>query len=178
VFPTESGKWRESRIASRTIRDMGDPESSNKRSFLMDPALVVSVFCFVCYCLISRVVLNLFPFSTYSMYSSVSAAHQGDVVRGCHLLAVGPDGCACDVTEFISWECPAWEDAARQSVTDLSCPIDYNVEDPIREHIRRHTGTDPRAVRVDLVRRVWEFSPRHAATQTDHVVATCRAVLK
>lgn len=143
-----------------------------------DPVTVVSLLCFVGYFLVSRVVLNLFPFSTYSMYSSMNDVQSSGQVRGCHLLAVGPDGHACDVTEFRAWDCPPWEDAARRSVHDLSCPLYFNVEDPIREYIRRHSGHDAAAVRVDLVRRVWVFAGGRAPTRSDHLVASCRAVLR
>jgi hypothetical protein len=139
---------------------------------------VVSLLCFVGYFLISRVVVSLFPFSTYSMYSNMSGAHEGGLVRGCHLLAVGPDARASDVTEFRAWDCPPWEDAARRSLDELSCPVYFNVEDPIREYIRRNTGHAAAAVRVDLVRRVWVFTDGRAPTQSDHLVASCRAVLR
>lgn len=139
---------------------------------------VVSLLCFVGYFVISRVVLSLFPFSTYSMYSNMSGVHEGGLVRGCHLLALGPDARASDVTEYRSWDCPPWEDAARRSANELSCGIAYNVEDPIREYIHRHGGHDAAAVRVDLVRRVWTFANGQAPTQSDHLVASCRAVLR
>jgi hypothetical protein len=170
-----------------------------------DPVSVVSLLCFVGYFLISRVVLSLFPFCTYSMFSNINGAHGDGLARGCHLLAVGPDGRASDVTEFRSWDCPPWEDAARRSVDELSCPLYFNVEDPIREYIRRNAvhplsrsaagrvppnildhpireyiqrdaGHGP--VRVDLVRRVWVFANGQAPTRSDHLIASCQAVLR
>ena len=143
-----------------------------------DPASVVSLLCFISYFLISRVVLSIFPFSTYSMYSNMSGVHRGGQVRGCHLLAVGPDARASDVTEFRAWDCPPWEDAARRSADELSCGIALNVEDPIREYIHRNAGHAAAAVRVDLVRRVWVFADGRPPTQSDHLVASCRAVLR
>ena len=139
---------------------------------------MVSAIALAGYFLIARVVLDLFPFSTYSMYSSVSDSSNGTAVRGCHLLAVGPDGRASDVSDYRSWDCPPWEDAAFKSIAELGCSIQHNVEDPIREHMKRNRGSDPAAVRVDLVRRVWVFGSNQSTAPTDHLIASCRAVLR
>lgn len=142
-----------------------------------DPAVAVGVIALIGYFLISRVVLDQFPFSTYSMYSSMPSAADG-IIRGCHLMARGPDGIVSDVNQYASWDCPPWERTARQSIQDLSCPIYFNVEDPIAEYLRHNAGKDPAAVKVDLVRRVWKFAGNEPATISDHQIVSCRAVLK
>lgn len=147
-------------------------------SLFGDPAVAISIIAFVGYFLISRVVVNQFPFSTYSMYSRMTLPADG-IVRGCHLMARGPDGVVSDVNQYTSWECPAWEKAARQSIWDLDCPLFYNVEDPIAEYLHHHaTRGAAAAIPVDLVRRVWKFKGNDPASVSDHVIVSCRAVLR
>src|SRR5690349_21057740 len=104
------------------------------RRWTRDPATVVSALALVGYFVIARVVLNLFPFSTFSMYAASAAGVGGDV-RGCRLLAVGADGRALDVTAFRAWDCPpSWEEAARRSIPELGCDAHRNVEHHTREY--------------------------------------------
>jgi hypothetical protein len=138
-------------------------------------APVVTVMAFAGYFLISRVVLNLFPFSSFSMFAS-AAASEGEEVRACHLLAIGPDGRALDVTRFRAWDCPPWEDAARSSIEQLGCGPHHNVEEHIRVYLAAERGADPDAEPVSLVRRMWALRRGEVAIPRDVPVASCRAV--
>ncbi len=138
-------------------------------------APVVSAMAFVTYYAISRVVLSLFPFSSFSMFASAGAT-EGDEVHACHLLAVGPDGRALDVKRFRAWECPEWQEAAQRSIAELGCGPHHNVEEHIRVYLEDERGSDPRAQAVQLVRRLWAFSRDNVVTTRDVPVASCRAV--
>jgi hypothetical protein len=138
-------------------------------------AAVVSVMAFVGYYAISRVVVNLFPFSSFAMFASAAAAHD-DQVRACHLLAVGPDGRALDVKAFRAWDCPSWQEAAQRSISELGCGPHFNVEEHIRSYLEEERGEDPSAQPVRLVRRMWAFRRGESVTTRDLPVASCKAL--
>ncbi len=128
------------------------------------------------YLAISRVVVNLFPFSSFAMFSSAPRATDQEV-RACHLLAVGLDGRALDVKSYRTWNCPPWQEAAQRSSAELGCTPPFNVEEHIRAYLEEEEhGYDPAALRVDLVRRMWAFPPDGSVSLHDFPVASCRAV--
>ncbi len=138
-------------------------------------APVVTAIAFLGYYAIGRVVLDLFPFSSYAMFASAAAMH-ADEVHGCHLLAIGPDGRALDVKTFRAWDCPPWQEAAQSSIAELGCGPHFNVEEHIRVYMNEERGFDPLAVPVELVRREWTFGRNGSVTTRDQPVVSCKAV--
>jgi hypothetical protein len=140
-----------------------------------DAATWVSIMMCAGYFVIARVLLNLFPFSTFSMFSGSRPGPPGEA-RGCQILAVGADGAALDVTTYRDWVCPPWEDTARRSIDQLRCDAHGNVEAHIRDYLAKPSRPDESAEPVRLVRRLWIFRDNEATQTVDYPIASCRAV--
>jgi hypothetical protein len=153
----------------------GTRESRERERRVPGAATWVSIMVCVGYFLIARAVINVFPFSTFSMFSGSRSGKDGEA-RGCQILAIGGSGAALDVTEFHDWECPPWQDAARRSIDELRCDAHGNVEVHIREYIERASRKNDLAEPVRLVRRLWLFREDEPTETADYPIATCRAV--
>jgi hypothetical protein len=134
----------------------------------------VAFLVFVGYFIIARVTVNLFPFSTFSMFAGLRPGAEGES-RGCQLLAMGGDGRAVDVTEFSGWECPPWQDVARRSIDELSCDAHGNVENHVRDYLERGSRSSGEKETVRLIRRLWIFRSDGSGETSDHLIASCRA---
>jgi hypothetical protein len=130
---------------------------------------VISVLSFSGYFVISRVVLNLFPFSSFGMYA-------GGEKPSCQLLAIGPEGRALDVSRFRAWECPPWQEAAQKTIEQARCEAYRGNIDMVRERIEASGPPDAASVPVSLVRRTWSFRGNDPPRIRDLPVAACRAV--
>ena len=139
------------------------------------PAVVVVSWFFVAsYVFISRGCENFFPFSAMDMYA-------GWITRtSSRILAETASGRVVEVERFTHWRCDRRPDPSHVQCEGLSHyeSISY-VDRDLIEHIWQHpgTGTEPGAVPLTLVRRVWYLDdrvgpPRHVQC----LLVRCRAV--
>ena len=125
------------------------------------------------YLLVSRGVLNLFPFTVLEMYSTRSEPSSS------RILALDASGGVHEVNTLQAFRC---EDELTPE--NSHCPaempryshIDY-VDRDLIAHLRAHLGTgeEPAGETFTLVRRVWrlDVSP---VSHEDCVLTRCRAV--
>ena len=135
-------------------------------------ALAVATFSLVGYFLIARVVGNVYPFSTFPMYSGRHAP------SGSRIVAKDVAGGLHEVTDGEAWECDSGALSARGCVDDSVYYIGYVDREAI-DFVRAHAGPDPRAAPVELVRHIWSFPADRGPPMTrDCILGRCRAVLK
>lgn len=128
------------------------------------PAMIVVV-----YVLSAMSVENLFPLSTFPMYSDSSFD------SGARLVAVDSRGEASEVSEFEDWSCPELVPVVRVSCPDgdHAQPAGYLAEEAI-EHIQTHSGEGDET--VELVVRAWRLATPDGQTRVvDCPVTTCAA---
>jgi hypothetical protein len=128
------------------------------------------------YVVIARIAGNLYPFSTFGMYSGIPARAASRIV------ARDAVGTARELTDFTSFRCDQPVDLSSCRQTGDAYTIDY-----LDREARAYVGearlgpgaleaTDPA---VDVVRRVWRFEPGHDDVVVDDcVLSRCRAVEK
>lgn len=121
---------------------------------------------------LARMIGNLYPFSTFPMYSGSrnDASASRIVVRT-------PDGKLEEVDQYVAWSC----DASLDDVGPARCPeleMFYNIpyiDRELLDYVEAHSASDRGGESVELVRQVWRFpdgpgSPRGEAC----VLARCR----
>jgi hypothetical protein len=126
------------------------------------------------YLLVARIAGNLYPFSTFGMYSAIPARAASRIV------ARDPTGTVRELTEFTSFRCDRPVDlSACQQVGD-AYTIEYLDrearayvgEAPLQPDAREATGAA-----VDVDRRVWHFEPGHEDPVVDDCLfSRCQAV--
>lgn len=123
------------------------------------------------YMLVARVVEDLYPFSTFSMYARAQPG------AGSRIVARDEHGRLREVTEVTDWACEtaaldpyACEDAEVHGVGYVDrAAIDW---------VREHAGDHPDARPVDLVRRIWRFPAGWGPPITSEcLISRCRAVI-
>jgi hypothetical protein len=110
----------------------------------------VSLIALACYFCVARGVGNLYPFSTFSMYS-------GQVASSASRVAVRVGGELREVTDFEGWELAEPLELGPEACSDL--PAYYTIgylDDEAAAHIEGHRGTGTQS--VELVRHIWRFS--------------------
>lgn len=137
-----------------------------------EPAAWLSAIVFVTYVGVSFGVSDLYPFSTFSMYSEnrvtspsrIAVRDAGGAVRAFGAFArVSCDG----PVDVRASRCPALAPFATTGYLDA--------EDVARLHLE--AGADPAAEPVEIIRRVWRVSEAPGAPAIDDcVLARCRAV--
>jgi hypothetical protein len=135
-------------------------------------ALAVAVLSFIGYLAVARIVGNVYPFSTFPMYAGEQLS------TGSRIVAKDETQRLHEVTDGIAWECetPAL-DPNGCSGRDIHT-ISYVDREAI-DYVREHTGSDPRARPVEIVRHIWRFpDDRGPPTTSDCRLALCRAVLR
>ncbi len=146
---------------------MNEPPSPPRRS----TATLVSALAFVGYLAISRVTVDLFPFSTLNMYSH--SRTQG----ASRLFARDATGRVRELDRFDRWDCPTSLDPAAQACPNLGnvSTIDY-VDRDMAVFLRAHRARAPESPPVDVVRRVWRLTD-HAGPPPfeDCLLLRCRA---
>ena len=126
---------------------------------------------------ISLGVTNLYPFSTFPMYSD------SRFTSGARLVAIGPDGRAREVRRYEAWSC-----ADSAPIVTVQCPDGRRVQ-PVTyltkeatDYIGAHgvQGDERgRRVSVALVVREWRLSSERDDVQVaDCHVRTCEARLR
>jgi hypothetical protein len=128
-----------------------------------EPRWLVATLAFAGYFLAARGVGNLYPLSTFPMYSGAPAAALSRV------MARTAAGEFLEVTDLVAWRCetlPRLEDVACADARGIAY-VDRERED----HIRAHAGAG--AEPVELVRRVFSFDG--AARPAACVISRCAA---
>ncbi|MGZ3456125.1 MAG: hypothetical protein ACXVEF_41355 [Polyangiales bacterium] len=137
---------------------------SDLATSLRDPRLALGIAVFVGYFVAARVARNIYPLSTFPMYSegTVRAAARGMVRTSA--------GTYAEVTAFDQWRCESLPVLETTSCAETSA-IPYIAREQ-EQYIRAHQGVGGSA--VELVQRVFSFdgTPRPAHC----VIARCTAV--
>lgn len=108
----------------------------------------------------------VYPFDTFSMYSSVPEAQSS------HLLVRDERGNVHTITSFRSFDCDAPLDS-KASACGTRATIQY-LDDDLVDYIQAHPGSGPS--RVEIIRRTWMVSAGQPPRQSgDCVITTCRA---
>lgn len=121
------------------------------------------------YVLVARVAGNLYPFSTFGMYSGIPPRAASRIV------ARDRAGAVRELTSFASFRCDHPVDLASCAQAGDAYTIDYLDREAVAYVGRTplESGAAPDAERaesaVDVVRRVWHFEP----AQQDPVVDDC-----
>ncbi|APR79814.1 Hypothetical protein A7982_05161 [Minicystis rosea] len=139
----------------------------------MHPTVWITVLVMGGYLLVARLVGNVYPFSTFSMYSEM----QTDSAS--HLVARDRTGKLHDVTAYDGWSCPEPLDIdpPRCREPNPFSSIGY-IDRASLEHVRAsHATHDGQAEPVDLVRHIWRFQKGSGDVRTeDCLLAQCQAV--
>lgn len=114
---------------------------------------------------------NLFPFSTFPMFSDSTPD------SGARLIALDGDGGAYEIKRFESWSCPelTYVDYVDCPDGGIGNPTGYLAKEAI-DFINAHSGESTQARPVSLVVRVWRLSEETVALPIDCPVAQCTAV--
>ncbi|GEM_PF-2049459 len=129
------------------------------------------------YVLIAAQLQNLYPFSTFPMYSS------SVFTSGARLVAVDEAGVAHEITDFEAWSCPELGTVDRVMCPDgeLTQPTGYLAKEAI-DYIFAHPapraehGAQPESPAVSLVVRTWRLDTPEGETRVlDCPVSACTA---
>lgn len=140
------------------------------------PSVVLGVLVLAGYFLVARGVGNLFPFSTFSMYSGLHTS------TGSRLVARDARGELHELDAYDRWRCEPGIDAILRS---RACPVGSDVysigyiDREAVEYLAAHTAVDSASGRetVEVLRRAWRFGGTHGAPQTaDCPLLKCEAV--
>ena len=123
------------------------------------------------YFTVARVAGNLYPFSTFSMYSHHALGHPS------RILARDAAGGLHEVDAFEAWSCPPMPPLeqtrcdGRSDVETIEY-LDRDADAYVRAHAAKAPGGEP----VDVVRHVWIFPEGDGAPRTeDCLVVHCTA---
>jgi hypothetical protein len=135
----------------------------------MDARARIVLLCLLGYVAIARGLGNVYPFSTFSMYSGARASSASRVV------ARDDRGALHEVTDYVAWSCGEAVDVRPERCAEQQAfyTIPY-VDRAAEEYLLANGGDDPRAVPVDVVRHIWRF--RTEPNAEDCVLQRCRAV--
>jgi hypothetical protein len=170
------------RAPSRPDSDGGHGDSRGRKSraggwirgLVSDPAVVVALLVLGGYFTAARLVENLYPFSTFPMYSS---EHTDSASR---IVALEADGSAREVAEYAAWSCEEPVDLDREPERCSALPrystipyIDREIVDAMRQRGGARAGGAP----VTIVRRVFRFPKGPGPAQIeDCALGRCTAV--
>jgi hypothetical protein len=110
----------------------------------VDPRLVISTIVLVSYLAAARGVENLYPVSTFPMFSGQA----GEAMS--RIMARTSDGRFVEVLDLVAWKC---DGPAAASCTDVPS-IPY-IDRERENHILSHSGTGGEP--IELVRRIFSF---------------------
>lgn len=132
----------------------------------------VALAFFSAYLVIAAGLENLYPFSTFPMYSDSAFD------TGARLIVVDGEGIAREVTRYTDWRCPG-----PLHVETVMCPDGREAQpaaylaEEATTYMERHSGTGEGAEPVSLVVRVWRLdADRGDFTRLDCPVVECAAV--
>jgi hypothetical protein len=130
------------------------------------PRRILALLVLAGYCGVSYAVQNLYPFSTFDMYSR----HAQSASR---VIARDASGRAAEVSRFVGWRCDGAIDASAERCRDFG-RFDYTPykDDEAIHWIASHGGEG--GAPIDLVRRIWWLAPDGERTD-DCLLARCRA---
>jgi hypothetical protein len=140
------------------------------------PAFVLGALVLAGYAVIARGVGNLYPFSTFSMYSSVHTT------TGSRIVARDARGRLRELADYDQWRCEAGVDAMTEPRACAPGGEVYGIgylDREAREYLAAHASASaaPGSEPVEVVRRVWRFggAPGSPAT-VDCTIIRCEAV--
>lgn len=137
----------------------------------------VSVLMLAGYAGIALGVENLYPFSTFPMYSDWKQN------SGSRLIVLADDGVPREVKEFDAWTCLDFKPIERTVCSDgeESIPAGYLVKEAY-DYIGKHPPSDvddPDRVQVGIVLRTWRLTSGETDVEIlDCPIHECRARLK
>ena len=137
----------------------------------VQPSVVLVALMFGGYVLTSRGLHDLFPFSTYSMYSGEHS------VTASRIVARDQSGQLHELEDFAAWTCPAPIDfnPPRCSSGGAVYSIGY-IDRDRQEYLDRARGHSASARPVTLTRHIWHFrSSNGPPTIEDCDLASCTA---
>lgn len=124
------------------------------------------------YFAIARLVDNLYPFSTFSMYSAARSE------AASHVVARDGAGKLHPVFEYEAWSCPEPLDIdpPRCRAAGPFGSIEY-IDRGIVQHVQRpRSAGAPPGEPLDLVRHIWRFQDGSGDVRTeDCLIARCQA---
>jgi hypothetical protein len=128
------------------------------------------------YLLVARIAGNLYPFSTFGMYSAVPARAASRIV------ARDGSGTVHELTEYTAFRCEHPVDLSTCQQTGDAYTIDYldrEAQAYVGDKPLASGPVDPEDTSVAVVRRVWRFEPGHEDPVVDDCeMSRCRAVEK
>lgn len=134
----------------------------------------VAALALIAYLGIALGVTNLYPFSTFPMYSSAA------FTSGARLVVLDEDGEVHEIREYTDWSCPGLEPIDWTMCPDgqIGQPAGY-LNKEATDYIEANSRDNPAARAVELVIRVWRLSPEGGeARQLDCPIQACEAVLR
>jgi hypothetical protein len=135
----------------------------------VDPLLAVVVLVLAGYLALGRAVRDVYPISTFAMYS----AHKVD--SGSRIVARTADGRIHEIDRFAGWHCPG-----PVSIDPAACPAEWPfyyipyLDRAARAVLERRAGSGKE--RVDVVRRIWRLDGQAGPPPVhDCLLAHCQA---
>jgi hypothetical protein len=133
------------------------------------PARVIGALVLTGYVGVSFAVRNLYPFSTFDMYSSIRTSASRIVARD-------EDGRVAEVRRFEEWSC---EGPIDTSPGKCGPPGSYfyvpYLDEEARSYVGSHAGGS-RGAPVEVVRRIWWLDQPGAPRTSDCLLQRCTAV--
>lgn len=143
-----------------------------RSSWAPQPAAALGALVLITYVLVARGLHDLYPFSTFSMYSGHATT------AGSRIVARDAGGRIRELSAYDRWSCPP--EAGVQEKDAEACGevyrIDY-LDREAREYLSEHRtdraapGSEP----VEVVRRIWQFGGAAPVTR-DCPILRCSAV--
>ena len=138
----------------------------------LDLARASSVLAFLGYLALARAAGNVFPFSSFNMYST-ERLHSAS-----RIIARDADGQVHELDRYLAWDCPIPPD-----IHPRACPAQwpfYHVpylDRGVLALLRERAASLPDAPPVTVVRRVFRLREQPGEpTLSDCTLATCRAL--
>jgi hypothetical protein len=137
-----------------------------------DPAFSLGAVVLATYLLVAQGIGDLYPFSTFSMYS----AHPTD--SGSRIVARDASGALRELSAYERWACPRAGALEQVDACGEVTTIEY-LDREAREYLAEHESPDapalPGSEPIDVVRRTWRFGGE-APIVRDCPLVRCRAV--
>jgi hypothetical protein len=135
-----------------------------------DPRRPLAALVLAGYVGVAFAVHNLYPFSTFDMYSRARSSASRVVARDA-------SGRVVEVERFDGWRCdgPVDVSPARCGAPGSYFYVPY-IDDSRVDYIAKHSSGDGPRESVDVIRRIWWLDPGEAPRATDCELQRCSAV--
>lgn len=157
-----------SQEASRPWQEASRPR--RKSRFHLDASLGLVLLTLIAYCALARLVDNLYPFSTFPMYSYNQNSASRIIVRGARAAEH-------EIKDYDRWHCPEPLDPSSRACDDLKQfdRIAY-LDQEIVDYLSSHSAVSPEGDPVTIIRKIWYLNA--GKTETAYCpLQTCTARL-